>query len=158
MTLLRTLLFRRLIVGLALAGLAVTLAPGAQARTVAQERLADALGHEDAVQIALAASHGSADPQEAFILAYAEATGQDADDVRSRLDGDALWLATEIPAPDAVLVPASTSPTTVSRGLGDAVRSAAPRLAVLTCDNAREPAPLGLARGDRPRAHGARGP
>lgn len=156
---LRSLLVRRVIVGLALAGLVAPLAPSAEARTRAEARLADSLGHEAAVQLALAASLGAADPQEAFVLAYAEATGQDADDVRARLDGDALWLATEIPAPDAVLLTSSASPQITSpRGLSGTIPPRAPRLALSLSAGGIPYPTLDLARGERPRAHGARGP
>ena len=129
---LRTLLLRRVVAGLALAGLVLPLVPVASAHSVATERLAAALGHREAVEIALAASQKAADPTAAFLRAYYAASGQDADEVLSRLQDGALWLLTEPIAPMAVLV-ASGPPTSGLTG-GDIDGAlfaplAAPRLA-----------------------------
>ena len=101
---LRILLVRRVIVCLALAGLALPLLPAVSARTTATDRLTDALGHREAVEAALVASQQAPDPTAAFLDAYYAASGQDADEVLARLEGTALWLLTDPDTPLAVLV------------------------------------------------------
>ncbi|MEM6326120.1 MAG: hypothetical protein AAF791_03295 [Bacteroidota bacterium] len=151
-------MFCRLVVGLALAGLLGPLVPAAEAKDTTAARLAEALGHAEAVQSALDASRHAADPLAAFVQAYAYATGQDAADVRARLVGDALWLATEIPAPQAT--PAPTGPAATPSGR--ALSATLARSPALTRANAAtavvHPVPPDVPRSERPRAHGARGP
>ena len=150
---LRTLLLRRVVACLALAGLVLPLAPVASAHAAATERLAEALGHREAVEIALAASQNAADPTDAFLRAYYEATGQNADEVLARFDGDALWLLTEPLAPTAVLV-ASGPATGALTALSGAVLFSAPRAALradasglaapATPEASGDPSPLAL--------------
>ena len=101
MNALRFPLLRCLVTSLALVGILAPLAPEATARTA--DRLAEKLGHRAAVEVALDAARGAADPQEAFLDAYREATGQDAESVLARLEGEALWMLADVPEPVAVL-------------------------------------------------------
>ncbi len=120
---LRSPLFRRLIATLALAGFVLPLAPVASAHGAATERLTEVLGHGEAVALALSASQTAADPQRAFLDAYFAATGQDADEVLARLDGEALWLLTEPVSPLAVIVAAAASSAAPAAPSGAAVLS-----------------------------------
>ena len=157
-TVLRLPFLRRLVAGLALAGLLLPLMPQAEAKWPVEDRLAEILGHADAVSEALDASRESADPLGAFVAAYALATGLDADDIRAKLGGDALWLTTEIPSPLAVAAPSVPTGTTPDRALTATVPATLsirlapePVEAVVT---ARTATPAAVS----PRAHGARGP
>ncbi|MEM1056901.1 MAG: hypothetical protein AAGI52_15360 [Bacteroidota bacterium] len=159
MTLLRIPILRRLVAGLALAGLVAPLVPTAEAETTAAaDRLVEVLGHSEAVQAALDASRHAVDPLSAFVEAYALATGQDEDDIRAKLDGDALWLATEFPAPQAVLAMAAPGATlTGAPFLATLARPDSDRLGT-EAERLMAPVSPDLPRGERPRAHGARGP
>ncbi|OZC02756.1 hypothetical protein [Rubricoccus marinus] len=121
---LRSPFLRRLIACLALAGFVLPLAPTASARGAATERLTNALGHREAVEIAMAASQHAANPEQAFLSAYFAATGQDADEVLARLGGEALWLLAEPLSPLAVMVAGGTSSVSPAAGAGSAVLQA----------------------------------
>ena len=105
---LRSPLLSRLVASLALAGLLVPLAPAASAAAPTAERLTEVLGHGEAVEMALEAARGAADPEAAFLDAYREATGQDAESVLARLQGEALWMLADAADPVAVLVAAAS--------------------------------------------------
>lgn len=157
-TALRIPFLRRIVAGLALAGLLLPLVPQAEAKRTAEDRLAEILGHADAVSEALDASREAADPLGAFVEAYALATGLDADDIRATLGGDALWLTTEIPSPLAVAAPSVPTGTTPDRALTATVPATLDiRLVpepVEALAFARSAPPVAVS----PRAHGARGP
>lgn len=156
MTVLRSLVVSRLVVGLALAGLIVPLVPAAEAED--EVRLIEVLGHAEAVQKALNAAQLAADPLGAFVEAYALATGLDPDDVRARLEGDALWLATEWPAPQAVLVVSSPAAITGGRALPVAVVREAEQVASVTQSIVALPDSPCLGASVEVAARGARGP
>lgn len=120
-TALRSLVLRRLVTGAALLGLLLPLAPAAQARDAASERLAGVLGHREAVEEALAVAQHAADPTAAFAEAYEALGGLDVESVLARLGGDALWLLIPPPEPTAVLVPTAASLHTSDSPLASAV-------------------------------------
>lgn len=157
-TLFRSLAVSRLVVGLALAGLIAPLVPTAEAQDATEARLILVLGHADAVEEALEVSRSAADPLESFVQAYALATGQESDDVRARLGGDALWLSTEISAPAAVLALSGSAAAATSRALSATLPTTIQVGEADVLAEPVEPTVPALARGERPRAHGPRGP
>lgn len=139
MSLLRSIVLRRLVAGAALLGLLLPLAPSVSARDVASERLAGVLGHRDAVEQALAASQNAADPATAFAEAYEALSGLAVADVLARLGGDALWLLIPPPEPTAVLVVGASSLHTSDSPLASAVLPPSRRSGVLASGETTRP-------------------
>ena len=148
MTLFRSPVVCRLVAALVLAGVAVPLAPRADAKGAERlsERLGDDAAVERALRIAAVAPSGAA-RADAFVRAY---LGEDsAEDAYARLLGEAMWLLHE-PAPPTAVLTAGPSASSAPAASAATLWSAPPGARALRC--------LGVAPSPDDRAEATRAP